>query len=171
MRYYCTGSSKTGTHLLLKAARLFYEHLDVPMHTHTPFLHKDENKKYIHITRHPKNTLISWLRFNRTSVCEENLIKEMGKIITENKGYVDWLSDESTLNVRFEKLLEDETELIRMSEFIGLPCIEDHHLKIWGGTRTFTGNLSDYNKYWTDITQLAWVNNGGVELEKKLGYI
>lgn len=95
----------------------------------------------------------------------------MPRIIGENLEYVPWLSDDFLVhNVRFEDLIKDPSAIEGISEFIGLPLAENHFDNIWGDTYTFTGKLSDWQEYWNDAVESAWISHGGLELEKALGY-
>ena len=170
-RIICTGSSKTGTHALLKAARLFYQHLNLPEHIHLPHSHKKANRRHLHITRHPRNTLVSWVRFTGEEVTTGRLVGHTPKIINENLQYVPWLSDDFLVhNIRFEELLSNPSVIQGMSDFIGLPMIENHFEEIWGDTFTFTGSLSSWEDHWNDTVDAAWSSHGGPELERLLGY-
>ena len=170
-RIICTGSPKTGTHALLKAVRLFYNHIGLPEHMHLPHSHKKLNRRHVHITRNPRNTLVSWIRFNREKVTTGSLIGHVPQIIKENFGYAPYLSDADLVhNVRLEELLSEPSVIEGVGKFIGLPIAENHFADIWGDTYTFTGKLSEWQDYWSDDVDAAWVAHNGPELEKALGY-
>jgi len=166
----CNGSSKTGSHLLLKAVSLFYGHIGLPQHEHTPYFAKRDDRKYLHITRNPRNVLISWCRFMGIELTDENLLEQIPIIIDEMREYVPWLGDTEVLNVKFEELLDDPKHLDRISEFINMPLVANHFENLWGRTYTFTGRLSDWRDYWSDELQESWVKFGGLKLEADLGY-
>ena len=163
------GSPKTGTHLLLKALYLFGGEGILSSHQHKPYRSVIDGK-HIHITRHPKNTLISWLRFTGQELVEQVIIDNMQDIINEMTGYVGWLSDESVCNVTFEELLTNEQELVKISNHINIPLAYNHFKRLWGGTNTSTGSPSNWKTYWNDELQYEWINQGGLTLEKTLGY-
>lgn len=167
----CNGSSKTGTHALLKTVYLFGGMGFTATHNHIPFDTEQVLGKHIHIRRNPRNVLISWIRFTKQKLREDVIIKNMPYIIDEMKGYLGWLTDDKVLNVSFEDLLTDENELNRISDFIGLPLTDNHFKKLWGNTPTFTNNLSDWQWYWqSELVQKAWVANDGHILETLMGY-
>lgn len=170
MPVVCTGAPKSGTHLLLKAVRLFYSNIGLPFHEHVPHESRKVGEKYINIIRNPRNTLISWLRFSRLPVDEKHLIEEMPAIIKEGAGYLGWLEDDDCLNVRFEALNTDPRELDKIAAYIDKPLIKDHYSKLWGGTKTFTGRLSHWPPYWTPRAKAEWKRLGGINLEARLGY-
>ena len=170
MPIVCTGASKSGTHLLLKAVRLFYGNIGLPFHSHVPHAHKESDKKYINIIRNPRNTLISWVRFNRLPIDEKHLIQEIPDIIAEGAEYLGWLADDDALNVRFEELNTTPSELDKIAEFIDMPLVDKHYSKLWGGTKTFTGKLSHWPPFWTPEVAKCWTEHGGDNLERQLGY-
>ncbi len=166
----CSGAPKSGTHLLLKAVSLFGGHINQPEHAHEPYWHKNPRKKYINIKRNPRNVLMSWLRFNVMPLNEKTFIKELPAVVAEGFTYVPWLADTDTLTVSFESLVADPAELGKISEFISKPLISGHFDKLWGRTKTFTGQLSDWRDHWTPAVQAEWERCRGIELEKALDY-
>lgn len=162
----CNGSPKTGTHLLVKAARLFGGNAMLSSHNHDPKL----TVPHIHIIRNPRNALISYLRMNKSELTRSNIITEMPSFIAEYSEYIGLLNLNDVLTVTFEDLLTDESELLRISKFIGLPLIEGHFRKLWGQTATFTGDLSNWRNHWHTKAARKWVEYGGDTLEAALGY-
>ena len=170
MPVVCSGAPKSGTHLLLKAVGLFGGHLDQPEHLHEPYWHKSARKRYINIKRNPRNTLISWVRYNRLPLDEESIFSQVAIVVAEGFTYIPWLSDRDTLTVEFENLNSDPQELAKIAEFIGKPLVKDHYPKLWGSTKTFTGKLSNWREHWTPALEAEWVRCHGIELEQALGY-
>jgi len=163
----CNGSPKTGTHLLVKAVRLFGSTAIMASHNHDP----DLSGSHIHIIRNPRNALISYLRMQQVDLLRTNIIKEMPRFIAEYSEYVNLLSRDDVLTIRFESLLTEESELLKISKFIGLPLINNHFRKLWGQTNTFTGKLSNWREYWSHSkVQRKWSELGGLALESALGY-
>lgn len=160
----CTGSRKTGTHALHRMVSLFgiqAEHLHIK--------HKDKSgNDYIHIIRHPKNVLVSWVRHRGLEVTEDNLLKESELMINEMWLYQPWLN-EPILTVRFESLFTPET-LNEIARYLNRSPIENHLEKAWGNTQTFTGKLSNWRNYWTERLEANWTKLSGDYLEEKLGY-
>lgn len=169
IRYVCNGSPKTGTHALHRIVSLFYNHIGLPIHDHVEYRRKDPDYNYINITRHPKNVLVSWNRFNGYPVDGLYLLQEMKHIIEEMRLYTAWSKDSTVLNVRFETLFTDDT-LQKIATHIDQDPVEDHLKKAWGGTHTFTGRHSNWRDLWTDVLEEHWVLLGGLDLERELGY-
>ena len=163
----CNGSPKTGTHLLVKAVRLFGGDAQLSNHNHNPNL----SEPHIHIIRNPRNALISYLRMSKIELLRSNIIKEMPRFIAEYSEYIKLLDRKDVLTVTFENLLTDESELEKISAFIDLPLIDNHFRKLWGQTMTFTGELSNWRDHWahTKIDR-KWQEYGGLALESALGY-
>ena len=163
----CNGSPKTGTHLLVKAVRLFGGGAQLSNHNHNP----DLSCRHIHIIRNPRNALISYLRMNKIELLRSNIIKEMPRFIAEYSEYIQLLDRKDVLTITFENLLTDESELDKISAFVGLPLIDNHFRKLWGQTATFTGKLSNWREHW-DHSKVArkWESFGGLALESALGY-
>ena len=163
---HCNGSPKTGTHLLVKAVRMFGGDAMLASHNHNPKL----SSAHIHIIRNPRNALISYLRMQKIDLLRVNIIKEMTRFITEYSEYINLLNRDDVLTVTFENLLTDESELLKISKFIGLPLIDNHFRKLWGQTNTFTGELSNWREHWGNKVAKAWHELGGTLLETQLGY-
>lgn len=163
------GSPKTGTHLLQKAVVLFGVDYLLTKYTHS-LDEKEIEGKHLHIIRNPRNVLISWMRFNKNNFNEKDIINTIPSIIKEMKEYTKWLDDKNVFNTKFEILLTDPNELIKIGKFLGEKPIDNHFKLIWGGTKTFTNSLSNWREYWSDSIGIAWEKSGGLELENVLGY-
>ncbi len=169
---FCTGSPKTGTHLLLKAVHLFGEECDEAVHSH-----KDHNVRWsaedkrVHIIRNPRDVVISWVRYQHLPRNDRTIIKSMSFMIKCMLGHVGWLNEPHCLTVRFEELLKDQKVLESIGSYLNLPLAEDHFESLWGGTSTFTGDLTNWKEFWNDKIDSEWKSRGGVELENKLGYV
>ncbi len=164
------GSPKTGTHLLLRAVVLFegegltakHEHLDS---TNTI------TGAHLHIKRNPRNALISYIRhLGDGDLSTDGIIRAMPALVEEMKLYLPWTTNPDVLNVSFESLLTDPAELERIATYLSMPCIDDHFLKLWGNTPTFSGKLSNWRDYWNDDVAAAWIAADGAILEQLLGY-
>jgi hypothetical protein len=133
--------------------------------------------KHIHIVRHPRNMLVSWVRFTRAEFAPGYLIAAFkayygGKpIYKEFLGYRGWLEDPEVLTVRFEELTGDEGETAaRIAGFLDVPLLSGAVERRLGGTVTWTGELSDWTKYWSDEIEAAWREARGPEIERMFGY-
>jgi hypothetical protein len=68
-------------------------------------------------------------------------------------------------------LLSDPKVVQGIGDYLGLKLIENHFEKLWGDTVTFTGDLTKWKNCWTEEVNKAWTDKGGVDLERKMGYI
>lgn len=166
----CNGSPKTGTHLLLKAARMFGGRCVLSVHRHDIAIDSIEHQ-HIHIIRCPRNALISYLRMQNIEPLRSNIIKEIPRFIEEYSSYLHYLDDQNTLNIRFESLLNNPSELDRIAGFLGKPLVLNHFDRIKGGTATYNETPSEYKEFWLNSTiARKWTEFGGDVLESKLGY-
>lgn len=165
------GAKKSGTHALLRAVDLFDIPTDEVKHSHVPFARADivRHHKHIHISRNPRNVLISKVR--RTTgddVTEAVLMEWMPVVLHSIRTFLPWTKSGKCLNVRFEELITDPSIIEKISDYIGLPLREDHFKLIWGRTHTSTGNLSKWQDHWTDGLEKMWFDLGGHALETVL---
>lgn len=169
--YLCNGSPKTGTHLLCRVVALFENSARSIEHVHEPW-QDGLNEKHIHITRIPRNVIISALRFfnPRDGITEDSIIRQIPLTINEMNSYLQWSYSDGVLNVMFEKILSDEDELKRISDYLNLPIVDDHFYRMWGGTSTFSGKLSNWRDHWSDNIEKVYAECGGIKLESALGY-
>ena len=162
MIVYANGSRKTGTHLLHRCLSLFDGVLAV--HQHIPF-GAVVTHSHVHIVRNPRNVLLSWSR-------EKNIALSscMDDVVASMTAFEGWLTDPDVHTVRFEELLTDEAIIAGIGVFIGKAVAVDHNKRMWGGTKTFTGDLSDWTSVWTSQLDSAWGAYGGHVLESNYGY-
>ena len=167
----CNGIPKSGTHALVKAVQLLGQ---PTRHEHLPYSQK-LNGKQILIKRHPRNIIISWVRFIKQQVTEGFIIHEM-KTFEDNglvqclNDYSGYLTDKDTLVVSFESLISEESELRNISDFIGCEYIGDAFNNIIGLTPTYTGELSNWEDHWTDNIDKEWVKLNGHTAERLWNY-
>ena len=142
------------------------------IHRHTPYDHKEEDKRYINIFRSPRNVVGSWLKFTKQDITPINYIQAIPDLIKEMSSYSGWLGDKSkdVLNVKFEELLTAKKTLKNVAKFIGKTRKHNHFKNIWGGTPTFTGSPFIWRDHWTPAIEYTWVINGGEVLENTWGY-
>ena len=127
--------------------------------------------QHIHIIRCPRNSLISYLRMQNIEPLLSNIIKEMPRFIEEYSSYLHYLDDKNTLNIRFELLLNNPSELGRIAVFLDKSLSENHFNRIKGGTATYNETPSEYQEFWLNSTTAQkWAGFGGDVLENKLGY-
>ena len=168
---YCTGAPKTGTHLLLKALHLFGEECFDAVHSHKdhnfPFKTTD---KRVHIIRNPRNVLISWVRYQKLPRNDYTIIGSMDYTLKRMEGHLGWTTEDHCLTIRFEELLTDPNVINKIGEYLGVIPIENHFKLLWGGTPTFTNDLTEWRDFWTDDVANAWKRKGGLEVENKMCY-
>lgn len=167
---YCNGSPKNGTHLLLNSVRLFGGVCFTAQHKHEPNLILSKDDKHIHIVRNPRNALISYMRMNNIDLSVKNISNEIPRLIEEQSSYLHYLRDTKTLNIKFENLVSSDKELNRMAKYLDMRLIDDHFDKSKKGVATWTGRLSNWVEVWEGKINSAWIVNGGLELEQKMGY-
>lgn len=168
------GTKKSGTHALLRLVDLFVDTIPSEVeHSHVPFSKRGKIKyyKHIHISRSPRNVLVSLVRrVTKENVTEDELMYWMSHVLDDIRSFMPWTLSKKCLNVRFEELLSDPAEIKRISDYLGLPLAKDHFKNIWGRTRTSTFNLSKWHDHWTDDLEKKWFEYGGHALESILGY-
>lgn len=176
---YANGIPKHGTHALLKAVEL----LGVPVRGrlsdagaqlgHWPALDLAADDKHILIIRQPRNSLISWLRYGGLSVTQGLLSANMQDQINACREYLHWLDDPRTLIVRLEALVSDGGATVQaIADYLGVPARPDAYSNIYGHTRTWSGQHSDWVTCaeWTPDVEAAWQAKGGGELAEAIGY-
>jgi len=134
--------------------------------------------KHVFIVRNPRNALISWFRQGNLPLQTGKLIGQIKSFKSEGVSYPDtyndylpWLNDPQTLVVRFEGLVSDKGKTIeRIADYLGVKYFDDAFESLPGGTITWMGEYSDWQKCWNDDIEQAWIECGGLELEKALGY-
>jgi len=161
---------------------LGYPPLEV-IHSHYDAKHRElpkvmQAKGFIQIKRHPKNIVISWLRFRKFPVNKEMILKTFERyhfypIYDLFARYERFLSD-GTLVVRFEDLFTDGgISLQKIAEDLGVSVPEHAYESIEGGTNTFKPIHSDWRDYpdiWDDSIEESWIKARGPEIERIWGY-
>lgn len=86
--------------------------------------------------------------------------------------YTRWLTDPdlSLLVVRFEDMLANDGELRRIAQWLGVPFQDDAFEVLYGGSRTWSGRLSDWREHWNDQVDAKWRSCGAQTLQDELGY-
>ena len=161
----CSGAPKSGTHLNLRCVSLFPGVLAV--HGHVPFGDVVSQEGHVEIIRNPRNVLCSWSRASGKS-----LIDSIPTVIPLLQAHVGWI-DAGAHVVRFEELLGDATgasTLAALGTYLGATPLADHWRRMWGGTATFTGALSDWRTQWFAGLNTEWALAGGPYLESVYGY-
>lgn len=183
LRIICNGIPKSGTHALVKTVEL----LGIPwvqegcagphcIHGHFPASDPPPEGRHILIVRQPRNILVSWCRFTRSTVTDGFLMAVMRKF-WEGGAFYDAVVDfaghtqnPDVLTIRFEDLLGNSNTVVQIAGFIGVPVLPDTFENIPGLTQTYTGRLSNWRKHWNDRVEAAWVEHGGPEAERVFGY-
>ncbi len=187
----CNGIPKSGTHYLALCLELMgfpkiyepqpgsYCLMDhwttadkLPPHDH-----------HILIIRHPRNTLVSMVRWQGRRTLPGVFIAAMrayGQGIVESAlpvgefidGYLGWLErpKECTV-VRYEDMLSDGGKTIaEIAALTGGVVDGVYEAAPDIQTATWTGKPSNWEDYWTSEIDAAWSECGGPEAEKALGY-
>lgn len=178
----CNGAPKTGTNLLLKAIRMFPGQMHNCKHGHVPYDQRNKLQKFtkhVQIYRNPRNQLISWLRMKNIPPTLKNMAEQMPVIMKYNNEHEIWLRKAALLNihvVRFEYLLTDPNELQKLADYLKLDLIPNHFEKLWGGSYTFTNNLSNWQDHWPKPIENAytpfmrkWREAHGLHYEQLMG--
>jgi hypothetical protein len=161
----CNGIPKAGTHALKKGVELLGVQAE---HQHTPHADKEDGKQVV-IFRHPKNIIMSWVRFSKRQI-SEGLILGAIQSFEPFAAYDGYLDDDTVLTVRFEDLVADQKELVRISEYIGVDYIDGAFEMLPKHTRTWTGDFSNWEDHWTDRIQESWIAMDGPEVETRWNY-
>jgi hypothetical protein len=170
---YANGIPKSGTHALAKTIQLLGVPCEVSHYTHDK---KPADDKVVVIFRDPKNILTSWVRFLGRQMTQGAFIEQLqifcdiGMRSTLD-AYEPYLSDDSTLCVRYEELLTDAGVTVsNIANFLGVPVLDDCYTNIEGFTRTWNPTKSDWREHWTDNIDSAWVSHGCREAAERMGY-
>lgn len=171
MEVTTNGFPKSGNHALVKAIQL----LGVPCHVdHLPF-GEEVCAKHVFIKRDPRNIICSWLRFQGMPVTPGMFIAAFRKfqeksLLEELVTYEPWLTDENTLVVKYEDLIQSDATLRKIADYLGTPYIEGAFENLPGMTRTWYAEHSDYQTIWTPEVASVWFREGGFELLSTWGY-
>lgn len=165
------GFPKAGNHALAKAVQLLGVPCDV---CHLPFGEKVETK-HIFIKRDPRNVVCSWLRFNGQPVTPGTFLAAFRRfqersLVEEMAEYEGWLTDEKTLVVSYEALIDNEAEMRRIAEYLATPYFAGAFETLPGMTKTWFPQHSNYEDIWTVDVEAAWVAEGGPALLTRWGY-
>lgn len=184
MIYIANGMPKTGTHALLKGMEL----LGIPASLagpqdgfgymdHIPYSASPPAGKMVHIIRHPKNMLISWVRWVGNPVTEGMLIGAIQSyntigIAATLDAYQGWLSDANVHTVKYEDLVASAQALTDIATFLGVSYLVDAFANLPGLTETWTGSPSDYTTKaaWTANVDAAWTAAGIPARQAAFGY-
>jgi len=180
---WCNGAPKTGTHLLLNAVyhlgvhkkRLRHEHKYYDGWSDWKNLEKPQ-LAHLHIIRHPKNVLISYVRYTFNECSEKHVLDNIPNVIDDCRVFVKWLYDKEVLTVKFENMLKNDKTLKNIAKFIGVPFKKSAFLNMTnkvvdlGFDNTKTNKHSNWQDWWSDRHQDRWIEYGGPQLEIDLGY-
>jgi hypothetical protein len=109
------------------------------------------------------------------TVTEEKLIDQFfdffnSSMVGSYTAYQKWF-DSSAYCFKYEDIQKDMNVVNGLADYLKKPRPSTDFLsKIPGGTYTWTGETSDWRKYWTENLDRIWRDEGMVEIEKKLGY-
>lgn len=176
----CIGIPKSGTNMTEKVCKMLGASPSPHMHTANYLL--AEKHKVAYVYRNPRNVLISAQRYQNhqmrgweKTVTEQKLINQFFDFFNCSMpavymSYSKWLNTKAFC-FRFEDMLTGQETINGLADYLGKQRLNPDIFKdIPGGTYTWTGELSDWKKYWTDGLDKIWVSEGMVEVEKSLGY-
>ena len=181
----CNGIEKSGLHALSKSVQL----LGIPSNSfapdapnsvafdHIPYGTLDPKyTKHIYIRRHPRNMLISWVRFIALPVTTGTLIGAMQGFVEGSfhdycSKFIPWLNEPGVLQVRFEDLFTDGgVTMQKIADYLGVPLDPDAYPNIPGFTQTWTGKLSDWTTVWNAELETALTQYRCNEIQTAFGY-
>lgn len=88
-----------------------------------------------------------------------------------------WVGYPGALTVRFEDLQSEQRGIevvCEIQRFLGAPAAAADpaavYASVFGKSVTYTGQPSDWRKWFGPATKSAWAANGGDDLVKKMGY-
>jgi len=170
---HVNGFPKTGTHALQKAVGLLGQKCT---HTHQPHPHAFDGR-HICAFRHPRNALISWLRWNNQPPVTGPILLTLDAPFAEGdtfvehyRRYLPWRGDGNTLCVSFEELIATDAVIKSIADYLGVPYLDDAFDALYGSSITWSGRLSDWSEHWNDTIQAKWVECGGQALQEEIGY-
>lgn len=177
----CIGIPKSGTNMTEKACRLIGVSPSPHMHTANYLL--AEKHKVAYIYRNPRNVLISAQRYQNhqmreweNTINEEKLIAQFFDFFNASmpavyNAYQKWFGTKAYC-FKFEDMISDRSVIDGLAEYLGKPKPGNEVLKqLEGGTSTWTGRLSNWEDFWTPNLERIWIDEGMLEIEKRLGYL
>lgn len=181
---HTTGFPKCGNHALVKALQL----IGIPVPggigaevRHIPWVEEAayRDAPRLIVTRDPRPAIVSWLRMKEQPVTPGTVITRLrqwspdvpGESLPEGLAhYEGWLTDPSTLVVRYEALIASDAEMRRIAAWLGVPYHAGAFDQLPGGTRTWNAVHSDHRPVWTPDVEDAWQALGGADVLKRWGY-
>ncbi len=166
---------------------------------HIPYSDKFGPDKYITMIRNPRNIIVSFMRWAmRKKDTKINallndlyndsdrliqIIRNMNKIglYEELLKYAKWLDDPDHLIVRFENLINKDTnnaQLVRIAKYLDIHSIDASDIaeKVIQGIdkertgKTYSGELSNYEEYFTKKVEEEFIRVGGNKINEYFGY-
>ena len=159
------GPEKCGNHLGVKAVRLFKSPPKV-VQDHTTIT--DGYDYVILMLRNPRNVLFSLLRWEQRERNTPNAVEIIPQFIRNYEQYLELIGQPNVMVVRFEELLSMPSVVDDLGDFLGLEPGDEHFKSLWGDTRTFTNDLTDWRKFWTNGIDVTWRDYGGYDLEQQI---
>ena len=174
------GIPKSGTNMTEKICKMLGTTPSPHLHT-ANYLLADKHK-VAYVYRNPRNVLISAQRYQNhqmrgweLTVTEDKLIDQFfdffnSSMVGSYTAYMKWLNSKA-YTFKYEEILKDMEVVNGLADYLGKERPKGDFLsKIPGGTYTWTGETSDWKKYWTEKLDRIWTEEGMVEIEKRLGY-
>lgn len=158
-------------------------------HAHLCYSHDtinlSRNNRFINIFRHPKDVLISSVKYKLSRpINEHDVIKFLEKPSKDNNNWIDyyriflgWKNEKHILNIKYENLFEEEI-IKKISNY--LECTYDYSTVLSmkntnrfineKGHGTYTGNISNWTNNWSYNIEKKFNDLGGKEIIKELEY-
>lgn len=175
----CVGIPKSGTNMTEKACRLLG--VKPSPHMHTANYHLAEKNKVAYVYRHPRNVLISAVRYQNHQVrgMKDDLTED--KLITMAfdffnapiwavyRGYDKWLTS-GAYCFKYEDMVTGEAAC-GLADYLGVARRSDIAERLAeGGTPTWTGKPSRWEDFWGESIDRVWRDEGMLVIERELGY-
>lgn len=175
----CVGIPKSGTNMTEKVCKLLG--VSPSPHMHTANYHLAETHKVAYVYRNPRNVLISAQRYQNhqmrgweDTITDQKLINQFFEFFNAPLnsvylGYEKWLTSKAYC-FKFEDMVKG-IGVVDLSSYLGVKFRPDIAARLAeGGTPTWTGKLSHWQDFWTPAIDKVWVDEGMLEIEKRLGY-
>jgi len=150
---------------------------------------------HFYIIRNPRNSVISWIRWERPGCKISEITEDMVLCIIEefdttgvrpgpfysfsprNIGqyyslFNGWLFSPDCTVFKYEQMLTDGgSSITKIADILGCGCKGVYENAPKKKTDTNTFYRSDWTFHWTPAIDDAWRANGGIEIEERLGYV
>jgi len=159
---------------MIQPGQFVTSHMMPSLHPHVA------NCKKIFTFRNARTTLISAMRWNpkfdetKPTEMMRYITAEGAKHLSRIKSRLPWLNKD-VYKIQFEQFVsgtEEERIIIldNLAKFLDTTYDPQALEQIGSKTMTFTGKHSTLDKFWSDEIENWFIRNGGVSINKQLGY-